>query len=184
MITRDPNNPLSYRLLGTDFADNDYWANNFNDMLSGLNVLFNLLVVNNWTECSVGFEAVAESKYTRLFFLAFHIWGVVLVNNIVIAFIVSSFIRQWDIYHEQLSPEEVEGEAVIEGRQALFDATQITGTKTYLTGAYVARIGRHVSSDHKEHQQKFLKSLFTKTESQMSQHGSVTSSLRSTNAPL
>lgn len=55
-ITRDPGNPLAYLLVGTDFADNDYWANNFNDIFSGLNVLFNLLVVNNWTECEVGFE--------------------------------------------------------------------------------------------------------------------------------
>lgn len=50
MITRDPENPLSFALLeADDFVDNGYWANNFNDMMSGVNVLFNLLVVNNWT---------------------------------------------------------------------------------------------------------------------------------------
>jgi two pore calcium channel protein len=47
VITRDPANPLAYALLeADDFVDNDYWANNFNDMMSGINVLFNLLVVN------------------------------------------------------------------------------------------------------------------------------------------
>ena len=50
MITRDPDNPLSHLLLHTDFSDSEYWANNFNDVISGINVLFNLLVVNNWTE--------------------------------------------------------------------------------------------------------------------------------------
>jgi two pore calcium channel protein len=49
LITRDPKNPLSQVILGNDFSENDYWANNFNDMMSGMNVLFNLLVVNNWT---------------------------------------------------------------------------------------------------------------------------------------
>ena len=38
MITRDPLNPLSYLVLNTDFSDNEYWANNFNDMTSGMNV--------------------------------------------------------------------------------------------------------------------------------------------------
>ena len=44
LITRDPSNRLSYLVLGTDFSENDYWANNFNDMISAMNVLFNLLV--------------------------------------------------------------------------------------------------------------------------------------------
>jgi hypothetical protein len=48
LITRDPNNPVSSVLEGTEFADNFYWANNFNDLLSGMNVCFNLLVINNW----------------------------------------------------------------------------------------------------------------------------------------
>ena len=34
MITRDPANPLSHAILGNAFSDNDYWANNFNDMVS------------------------------------------------------------------------------------------------------------------------------------------------------
>lgn len=35
LITRDPLNPISMRLEGTQFADNAYWANTFNDMMSG-----------------------------------------------------------------------------------------------------------------------------------------------------
>jgi two pore calcium channel protein, plant len=93
IITRDPKNPRSYDLLNTDFSDNEYWANNLNDMVSGINVLFNLLVVNNWTEVSSqskvaqppritfthlwfytllgqaesGFEAASQSKWVRFY---------------------------------------------------------------------------------------------------------------------
>lgn len=38
MITRDPQNPLAYRIIDTVFSDNAYWPNNFNDMFSGMNV--------------------------------------------------------------------------------------------------------------------------------------------------
>ena len=75
MVTRDPSNKLSYLILNTDFSENAYWANNFNDLISGMNVLFNLLVVNNWTECEIGFEAVTEAKWVRYFFFTFHFWG-------------------------------------------------------------------------------------------------------------
>lgn len=166
MISRDPNNPLSYLVLNTDFSENEYWANNFNDMISGVNVLFNLLVVNNWTECAVGFEAVTQTRLSRLFFLIFHIIGVIGVSNVVIAVIVNSFIEQWDIQQERLSREEVDSEAVIEDRTAFFDATVVTGTKTNLTGKYVARVGRLGAH---QHQQAFLKKIFTKTNSTMSE---------------
>ena len=43
-ITRDPSDPKASLVLGTDFSDNNYWANNFNDMIGAMNVLFNLLV--------------------------------------------------------------------------------------------------------------------------------------------
>ena len=37
-ISRDPQNEVSHRILGSDFAQSNYWANNFNDVLSGMNV--------------------------------------------------------------------------------------------------------------------------------------------------
>jgi hypothetical protein len=44
MITRDPSNPLSLQLLDSGFADSEYWPNNFNDMLSAMNVSAVLLL--------------------------------------------------------------------------------------------------------------------------------------------
>lgn len=131
-----------------------------------LQVLFNLLVVNNWMVCEVGFEAATGAKWVRLYFLSFHILGVILVNNLVIAFVISNFLTQFAVMKENVGPEIVEGEAIIHDRRALFDAAQITGTKTSLTGAYIARI-RHTSSEisGSNHHQSRLRQLFTQQSS-------------------
>jgi two pore calcium channel protein len=164
MITRDPSNPLSYAILENDFSDNDYWANNFNDMLSGLNVLFNLLVVNNWTNCEIGFEAVTGGKMVRFFFLGFHILGVILVNNLVIAFIINAFFQQLETVYTRSGEDIVQGEAIIRGQRAMFDASEVTGTKTGATGGYIARI-RTVHRDVEVDEREGLRRLFTQQSS-------------------
>jgi len=165
MITRDPNNALSYMVLGTDFSENDYWANNFNDMISGLNVLFNLLVVNNWTTEWIGYEAVTESKLCRLYFLGFYVFGVILVNNVVIAFIVNAFIDGWD-NQQELNAQHQVSDALIEGREAVFNASKITGTATFVSGTYIAKLKRRTAAHHSVRGVDVLKGLFTKTDSQ------------------
>eukprot|EP00934_Nitzschia_sp_Nitz4_P005854 Nitzschia sp. Nitz4//scaffold205_size38804//23986//26605//NITZ4_007646-RA/size38804-processed-gene-0.7-mRNA-1//1//CDS//3329541519//5844//frame0 len=164
LITRDPANPLSEALLGNDFSDNDYWANNFNDLMSGMNVLFNLLVVNNWTNCEIGFEAVTGAKWVRWFFLSFHVLGVILVNNLVIAFIINAFLQQLDMLEARNNEDTVEGEAVIKGERALFNASEITGTKTGASGGYYARI-RSVHADVDIDEREGLRRLFTRNSS-------------------
>jgi len=158
MVTRDPDNSLSYLILNTDFSDNNYWGNNFNDLVSAFNVLFNLLVVNNWTECEVGYEAVTERKWVRLFFLAFHFSGVIVVNNLVIAFFINAFLQQREILEQRKKEVNIKDEAVIHGRQATFDASEITGTRTNLMGNYIARIR---SNHAQEDEQDRLRRLFT-----------------------
>lgn len=168
-ITRDPNNPLSDLILDTDFADNDYWANNFNDMLSAFNVLFNLLVVNNWTECEVGFEATTQSRWVRLFFFSFHICGVVLVNNLFIAFVVNAFFQELAVSREKIDAEIVgTGEAILKNRAAFFEASEVTGTKTPLSGGYIARVRHSASTVSDGHEQDRLRRLFSQTSSEAS----------------
>lgn len=162
LITRDPDNPLSTVILGNDFSENDYWANNFNDMMSGMNVLFNLLVVNNWTNCEIGFEAVTGGLWVRLFFLSFHVLGVILVNNLVMAFIINAFLQQLEVIHARNSEDVVPGEAVITGERALFNASEITGTKTGATGAYYARL-RALHADVEIDEREGLRRLFTQS---------------------
>jgi len=163
LVSRDPDNPLSYLILGTDFSDNEYWANNFNDMVSAMNVLFNLLVVNNWTECEIGYEAVTQSKWVRLYFLAFHVLGVILINNLVVAFIINAFLQQLAKFREHVGEEIVDGEAVIRDRRAVFDASVVTGTKTGLSGGFIARYRRSHSDGQSDgqHEQDRLRQLFT-----------------------
>ena len=48
MFSQDPSNPSSILLEATDYVQNEYWANNFNDTLSGMNVIFKSLIHNNW----------------------------------------------------------------------------------------------------------------------------------------
>ncbi len=171
LITRDPENPLSQVILGNDFSANQYWANNFNDMMSGMNVLFNLLVVNNWTNCEIGFEAVTGGLWVRLFFLSFHVFGVILVNNLVIAFIINAFLQQLRVIHYRNSEDIVPGQAVITGERALFNASEITGTKTGASGGYYARL-RAVHADVEIDEREGLRRLFTQSsnEESMSAH--------------
>jgi len=156
MISRDPNNPLSNKLYGTDFAENHYWGNNFNCMLSGMNVCFDLLVINNWTIMSDGIVAVTGSKYSRFFFVVFHILGVIIVNNVVVAFVINSFITEWQ--QENSQTRSSKGGVVAGERNAmLFDASEVTGTSTSLTGNYVVKVDRHFSGRKEK-----LSSLLTK----------------------
>lgn len=166
LITRDPGNPLSYTILGNAFSDNEYWANNFNDAVSGMNVLFNLLVVNNWTNCEIGFEAVTGGLWVRLFFLSFHVLGVILVNNLVIAFIINAFLQHLAVINMRNNEDIVEGEAVIQGETALFNASEITGTKTGASGEYYARI-RAVHADVDIDEREGLRRLFTQHSSSL-----------------
>lgn len=111
LLTRDPNNEMSYVLEGTDFADNFYWANNFNDLLSGINVCFNLLVINNWNEMETGILAIS-SKWSRYFFFTFFICGVIIVNNLVVAIVI-------DFFFSELEAAEKEEEELKEARSGL-----------------------------------------------------------------
>lgn len=146
-----------------DFVDNNYWANNFNDMFSGMNVLFNLLVVNNWTEFEIGLEYTTGSKQVRFFFVIFHLFGVIVISNVVTSFIINAYFQQMETVVQRLGWEEdVEG-AVIKGQHGVFDATTITGTKTGIptSSVYIARIApRHMDIEIDE--RAALRNLFTR----------------------
>eukprot|EP00970_Alexandrium_tamarense_P010420 scaffold2107_cov192-Alexandrium_tamarense.AAC.47 len=167
-ITRDPNNPTSLTLLeAEDFVSSEYWANNFNDMVSGMNVLLNLLIVNNWTIACEGFEIASGKKWmVRLFHFSFHILGVIGIGNVIISFVINAFFQQMKtIKHRNGWEENVEGEAVIKGSQATFDASVVTGTQTgVVKSAYLARIKpRHFDVETDE--RLALRELFTRSSS-------------------
>mmetsp|Transcript_36993 Transcript_36993/g.41654 ORF Transcript_36993/g.41654 Transcript_36993/m.41654 type:complete len:840 (-) Transcript_36993:136-2655(-) len=163
LITRDPANPLSFILLeADDFVGNNYWANNFNDMMSGMNVLFNLLVVNNWTECEVGFEYVTGTKWVRYYFFCFHLGGVIVISNVVTSFIINAYFQQLETIVQRLGREEDIGEARLTGNRGVFDASTVTGTRTGINSSiYIARINpRH--NDIEVDERAALRHLFTR----------------------
>lgn len=165
LITRDPRDPTAFKLLeAKDFVANEYWANNFNDMISGLNVLFNLLVVNNWTECEIGFEVVTDRKWiVRFFFFSFHVLGVIGISNVITSFIINAFFQQMKTIEQRKGWEEsIEGEAIIKGPEAFFDTSMVTGTETGVKTMYIARIRpRHLDVETDERAE--LRDLFTRT---------------------
>lgn len=89
-INTDPQSPYSKMLAKTDFASAGYWANNFNDMPSGMVALFELLVVNNWFEIVDGFTATC-GPWAAAYFIIWYVFGVLIFLNIVVAIILDSF---------------------------------------------------------------------------------------------
>lgn len=77
-------------LEGTPFADADYYTINFNDFASGLVTLFALEVVNNWQVIVSGFVGVTTAWH-HAFFIAFYLVGVIVMLNVVIAFVIDSY---------------------------------------------------------------------------------------------
>lgn len=116
------------------------------------------------TECEIGFEATTQAKWVRLYFLSFHIVGVILVNNVVSAFIINSFMTQLAILRERDEAEVIDGEAVLYHEQAVFDGSMVTGTKTNLKGSFIARI-RHTAQSEEGHYHDRLKRLFSRSSS-------------------
>ncbi|XP_015781962.1 two pore calcium channel protein 1 [Tetranychus urticae] len=68
---------------------------NFNSIASSFLLLFDLMVVNEWHTLAHNFEILAASKYTRLFFISFHVACVIIVLNIFAAFVIEAFILEY-----------------------------------------------------------------------------------------
>ena len=168
VITRDPSNPTSELLEATGFMDSRYWANNFNDMFSSLNVLFNFMVVNNWTTQASGLENATGNKWlVRLFIFSFHLVGVIGISNVTTSLIINGFFQQLDkkIRDQDVPDEKIEGEGVLlTGSRAVFDPSRITGTETGLQNcAYSIRVKpMHKQTPSEVCEREILRQLFSK----------------------
>ena len=85
------------RLQGTKFLSFGYIVLDMNDILATFKILFDCLVVNDWHVFADGYAIAAGTRWARLYFVAFHILSVLVVMNIVIAFILEAFIMQWNV---------------------------------------------------------------------------------------
>lgn len=106
-----------------------------------------MLVVNNWNECEIGFEAVTEGKWVRWFFLSFHLIAVILVNNLVVAFVIEAFLEQLALSKKRGNGEPLrKGAVLLSGVDTAFDATGIKGNEAILSRFYRVRL-RSSSND-------------------------------------
>jgi len=82
-------------LENSEFYRQQYCANNFNNILRSFVTLSELLVVNQWHILAEGFELATGSKYTRIFFISFHLLSVIIILNIFTAFVLEVFILEY-----------------------------------------------------------------------------------------
>ena len=96
LVNTDANAPQLEKLKATEtFFDSGYAPLNFNDFEGSFVVLFCVLVVNNWFVIVEGFVAVT-SKWARLYFIFFYLIGVLVCLNVVIAFILDTFVIEFE----------------------------------------------------------------------------------------
>ena len=82
-------------LENSEFARQKYCGNNFNNILRAFVVLFELLVVNQWHVIANGYELAVGSRFTRIYFICFHLLSVIIVLNIFTAFVLEVFIHEY-----------------------------------------------------------------------------------------
>ncbi|KAJ0113081.1 hypothetical protein Patl1_02249 [Pistacia atlantica] len=78
----------------TDLADDDYLLFNFNDYPNGMVTLFNLLVMNNWQDWMQSYKELTGTSWTLLYFISFYLINVVLLLNLIVAFILEAFFAE------------------------------------------------------------------------------------------
>lgn len=90
-MIRQDGGKYSKLLEGSAFEAADYWALNFNDFLSGMVVLFILMVVNNWMIIADAFWRVTGTAASQIYFVSFFIVVNLIVLNILMALILDCF---------------------------------------------------------------------------------------------
>jgi hypothetical protein len=78
-------------LISSDYGKNNYYDLNFNDLTSALVTLFCCLHVSDFDVITEGF-VVVTNKYARLYFLAWYIFGVLLLLNMIKSFFLTEFL--------------------------------------------------------------------------------------------
>lgn len=78
-------------LLNSTYAENGYWPLNFNDFASACMTLFCCLHVSDFDVIATGFTTTT-SNWSRLYFTAWYVIGVLLLLNVVKSFFLGEFL--------------------------------------------------------------------------------------------
>ncbi|PKA53331.1 Two pore calcium channel protein 1B [Apostasia shenzhenica] len=85
------------RVEVTDLFMNDYLLFNFNDYPNGMVTLFNLLVMNNWQLWMQSYRDLTGTSWTLVYFISFYLITVLLLLNLVIAFVLEAFFAEMEL---------------------------------------------------------------------------------------
>ncbi|KAK7272377.1 hypothetical protein RJT34_28921 [Clitoria ternatea] len=100
-------------LEATDLAQNDYLVFNFNDYPNGMVTLFNFLVTATWDEVMTSYKELTGTSWTYLYFISFYLITVLLLLNLVIAFVLEAFFAEMDLESSETcegNDKEAEGD--------------------------------------------------------------------------
>ncbi|XP_014510519.1 two pore calcium channel protein 1 [Vigna radiata var. radiata] len=100
-------------LESTALAENDYLVFNFNDYPNGIVTLFNFLVTATWDEVMTSYTELTGTSWTYLYFISFYLVTVLLLLNLVIAFVLEAFFAEMDLESSESSEgtdKDVEGD--------------------------------------------------------------------------
>ncbi|XWS39459.1 hypothetical protein CRYUN_Cryun18bG0056000 [Craigia yunnanensis] len=84
-------------LDGTDLSDDEYLLFNFNDYPNGMVTLFNLLVMGNWQVWMQSYKELTGTSWTLVYFISFYLVTVLLLLNLVVAFVLEAFSAEMDL---------------------------------------------------------------------------------------
>lgn len=94
------------KLEETDLADDDYLLFNFNDYPNGMVTLFNLLVMGNWQVWMQSYKELTGTAWTLAYFVSFYLITVLLLLNLVIAFVLEAFFAEMELESSEKCEEE------------------------------------------------------------------------------
>ncbi|OVA14926.1 EF-hand domain [Macleaya cordata] len=90
--------------------ENDYLLFNFNDYPNGMVTLFNLLVMGNWQVWMQGYKELTGTSWTLVYFISFYLITVLLLLNLVVAFVLEAFFAEIDLDKSSESEDGNKGE--------------------------------------------------------------------------
>ncbi|KAJ7948317.1 Two pore calcium channel protein 1 [Quillaja saponaria] len=93
------------KLEQTDLADdeNSYLLFNFNDYPNGMVTLFNLLVMGNWQVWMQSYRELTGTYWTLAYFVSFYLITVLLLLNLVVAFVLEAFFAELELESSETS---------------------------------------------------------------------------------
>ncbi|KAG8364725.1 hypothetical protein BUALT_Bualt18G0028600 [Buddleja alternifolia] len=83
-----------------------YLLFNFNDYPNGMVTLFNLLVMGNWQVWMQSYKELTGTAWSYAYFISFYLITILLLLNLVVAFVLEAFFAEMDLETSEKSENE------------------------------------------------------------------------------